>query len=117
MGTRTFILLAAFLLSFLAAPAHADGWFPSISQRLHLPSLFMAVDMSRQRAFLVRSQNDELKIMDAKKANPYTADPAVRITRQGVTVSLKPDGQPSRTVLFPPGNFDSWLIVSETTAP
>ena len=55
--------------------------------------------------------------MDAKKANPYRADPAVRITQQGVTVRLKPDGQPARTMLFLPGNFDSWLIVSEKTTP
>jgi hypothetical protein len=55
--------------------------------------------------------------MEAKKANPYRADPTVRITRQGVTVSLKPERQPSRTVLFLPGNFDSWLIVSEKTTP
>ena len=60
MGTRSFILLAAFLLSLLAGPAYAEGWSPSISHRPHLPSVFMAVDMSRQRAFLVRSQNGEL---------------------------------------------------------
>ena len=53
--------------------------------------------------------------MDAKGPNPYRAEPVVRITKQGVEARLRPAGGPSRTLLFLPGHFDSWLIAREDT--
>jgi lipoprotein-anchoring transpeptidase ErfK/SrfK len=61
MGTRTFILFAAFMSILLAAQAQPQGWTPSIAAHPNIPSVFMAVDMGRQRAFLVRNKDGELK--------------------------------------------------------
>lgn len=54
--------------------------------------------------------------MAAKKTNPYRAEPAVRVTKDGVEARLALDGG-SRTILFLPGLFDTWLIASEQTTP
>lgn len=48
----------------------------------------------------------------AKKKNPYNAEPVVRVTKQGVEARLEGDGS-ARTILFLPGTFDTWLIVSD----
>ena len=61
MGSRTFILLAALLSILFAAPARSQGWIPSFSAHPSTPETFMAVDMSRQRAFVVRNMDGELK--------------------------------------------------------
>jgi murein L,D-transpeptidase YafK len=61
MGSRTFILLAALLSILFAAPARSQGWTPSFSAHPSTPETFMAVDMSRQRAFVVRNMDGELK--------------------------------------------------------
>ncbi|MBU4525399.1 MAG: L,D-transpeptidase family protein [Desulfomicrobium sp.] len=60
MDTRTFIFIAAFLSLLFAAPALSQGWTPSFSANPSTPALFMAVDMGRQRAFLVRNKDGEL---------------------------------------------------------
>ncbi len=61
MGSRIIILIAAFLSLLFAAPARPQGWTPSFSAHPNTPSTFMAVDMGRQRAFLVRNKDGELK--------------------------------------------------------
>jgi hypothetical protein len=53
--------------------------------------------------------------MAAKKKNPYSAEPAVRVTKHGVEAKLQADGH-SRTILFLPGAFNTWLIVSDEAA-
>jgi murein L,D-transpeptidase YafK len=53
--------------------------------------------------------------MAAKKKNPYRAEPVMRVTKHGVEAKLKADGH-SRTILFLPGAFDTWLIVSDEAA-
>ena len=63
MGIRTFILCAAFLSILLAAPARSQSWTPSFSAQPGTPSVFMAVDMGRQQAFVVRNKDGELKII------------------------------------------------------
>jgi murein L,D-transpeptidase YafK len=63
MGSRTFILLAAFLSVLFAAPASSQSWTSSFSAHPSTPAAFMAVDMGRQRAFLVRNKNGELTKM------------------------------------------------------
>ena len=54
--------------------------------------------------------------MAAKKKNPYSAEPVVRVTKKGIEAKLMADGN-SRNILFLPGAFDSWLIASDETAP
>lgn len=61
MDIRTFIASVAFLSILFAAQAPAQGWTPSFSAHPNTPALFMAVDMGRQQAFLVRNKNGELK--------------------------------------------------------
>jgi hypothetical protein len=53
--------------------------------------------------------------MAAKKTNPFRAEPAVRITKDGIEAKLPLDGG-SRTITFLPGLFDTWLIANEQTA-
>jgi murein L,D-transpeptidase YafK len=55
--------------------------------------------------------------MDEKKPNPYRGEPEVRIAKRGVEVRLRPAGGHARSLLFLPGNFDTWLIASEKAAP
>jgi len=54
------LLVATILLTLLTAPAQAEGWFPSLAPNPVLPPVFMAVDMGRQRAILVRNQDQKL---------------------------------------------------------
>jgi hypothetical protein len=61
MGTRILIILAALLALLPAAPTSAQGWSPTIAAHPNVPSVFMAVDMGRQRAFVVRNKDKELK--------------------------------------------------------
>ena len=63
MDTRTFILIAAFLSLLFAAPARPQSWTASLAPHPKGPPLFMAVDMARQRAFVVRNKDGELKKM------------------------------------------------------
>ncbi|ACU91179.1 L,D-transpeptidase family protein [Desulfomicrobium baculatum] len=63
MDTRTFILIAAFLSLLFAAPARPQSWTASLAPHPKAPPLFMAVDMARQRAFVVRNKDGELKKM------------------------------------------------------
>lgn len=63
MDTRTFILIAAFLSLLFAAPARPQSWTASLAPHPKAPPLFMAVDMARQRAFVVRNMDGELKKM------------------------------------------------------
>lgn len=51
--------------------------------------------------------------MDAGRPNPYLGVLSVRVTKRGVEARLQQSGRPSRTLLFLPGAFDSWLIVRE----
>ncbi|MDO9582043.1 MAG: L,D-transpeptidase family protein [Desulfomicrobium sp.] len=51
----------------------------------------------------------------AKKKNPYSAEPTVRVTKQGVEAKLLTDGH-SRTILFLPGAFNTWLIARDEAA-
>jgi hypothetical protein len=53
--------------------------------------------------------------MAAKKKNPYSAEPVVRVTKKGIEAKLMADGN-SRNILFLPGAFDAWLIASDETA-
>lgn len=65
MDTRTFILVAAFLSLLFATPARPQSWTASLAPHPKAPPLFMAVDMARQRAFVVRNKDGELnKIKD-----------------------------------------------------
>lgn len=63
MDTRTFILIAAFLSLLFTAPARPQSWTASLVPHPKAPPLFMAVDMARQRAFVVRNKDGELKKM------------------------------------------------------
>jgi len=61
MRYRSISLATLLLLLLAAAPALAEGWSPSLAPHPNLPTSFMAVDMGRQRAVLVRSQDGTLK--------------------------------------------------------
>jgi len=61
MGTLRTLLLAIILLLTPSAQAKAEGWSPTLSPRPNLPGTFMAVDMGRQRCFLVRNADDKLE--------------------------------------------------------
>jgi hypothetical protein len=51
--------------------------------------------------------------LDTARPNPFLGAPSVRVTKQGVEARLQQSGRPSRTLLFLPGAFDTWLIVRE----
>jgi hypothetical protein len=61
MGIRSLIILAALLSILPATTARTQGWSPTIAAHPSVPSVFMAVDMGRQRAFVVRNKDGELK--------------------------------------------------------
>ena len=55
------LLLALTLLLTPPTLARPEGWSPTLSPRSDLPDVLMAVDMSRQRCFLVRNADKKLK--------------------------------------------------------
>lgn len=61
MGIRTVTLCAAILSILLAAPARSQGWSPSFSAHRNTPQTFMAVDMGRQRAYVLRHKDAEFR--------------------------------------------------------
>jgi hypothetical protein len=48
--------------------------------------------------------------------NPFRGEAATRITARGVETRLTAQGQPPRTLLFRPANFDAWVIVRDAVA-
>jgi hypothetical protein len=51
-----------------------------------------------------------------KAVNPFRGQTTVRITARGVEARLTAPGQPPRTLLFRPANFDAWVIVRDAAA-
>ncbi|GAB6111348.1 L,D-transpeptidase family protein [Desulfomicrobium salsuginis] len=64
MVTR-FLQLPVLVLALAASCAFAEGWVPTLAPRTNLPPQFMAVDMGRQRAFLLRSQDGALRTLQS----------------------------------------------------
>ncbi len=64
MVTR-FLQFTVLVLALAATCAFAEGWVPTPAPRTNLPPQFMAVDMGRQRAFLLRSQDGELRTLQS----------------------------------------------------
>ena len=65
MGTRILIILAALLALLPASTARTQGWSPTIAAHPSVPSVFMTVDMGRQRAVIIRNKDKEFqKIKD-----------------------------------------------------
>jgi murein L,D-transpeptidase YafK len=61
MRYRSISSATLLLLLLATATALAEGWTPALAARPNLPPSFMAVDMGRQRAVLVRNQDGTLK--------------------------------------------------------
>lgn len=45
--------------------------------------------------------------------NPFSGEPAISITKKGVQAVLTRPGAPATTLLFQPGPFDTWLVVTQ----
>lgn len=61
MDIRTFIAGVVFLSILISLPARSQGWSATIATHPSVPSVFMTVDMSRQRAAIIRNKDGEFK--------------------------------------------------------